>query len=285
MTVLDEEAGTYRYHQLIKEVLQAELHARDPAREQQLHLTAATYLAESGRAGPAARHLLAAGDPAAAFHLLSERVVRDFFVNPTVGSALDLDEVQPDPFAGAPEILVPLAVELLMRGAFERGSRAFTLAQDTGVDPGQQPELALRLALALTLLRPRRPTGRIFGSPGPSAKPGGPSWRPGRLAARPRRPGHVLLHLLGPVHPSPPDLAAVASAHFSPPPVTEVLCPGITSQVALAEGALAEAATLAHDALAAARRLGLDRHYIAFRPCAPLHCSPSSDATWRPPPA
>ena len=33
VTVLDEEAGTYRYHQLIKEVLHAELHARDPARE------------------------------------------------------------------------------------------------------------------------------------------------------------------------------------------------------------------------------------------------------------
>ncbi len=30
ITVVDEHARTYRYHQLIKEVLQAELHARDP---------------------------------------------------------------------------------------------------------------------------------------------------------------------------------------------------------------------------------------------------------------
>ena len=74
-----------------------------------MHTTAAAYLADAGQVGLAARHLLAAGDPAAAFSLLSERVVRDFLVNPTIGSALDLDEIQPDLFAGAPEILVPLA--------------------------------------------------------------------------------------------------------------------------------------------------------------------------------
>ena len=50
------------------------------------------------------------------FDLLSERVVRDFLVNPTLGSALDLDEFQPDLFADAPEILVPLAAELLCEG-------------------------------------------------------------------------------------------------------------------------------------------------------------------------
>ncbi len=57
---------------------------------------------------------------------------------------------------------------------------------------------------------------------------------------------------------------AVASAQMSPPPVTEVLCPGVISQVALAEGALNEAATLADGAIASARRLGLDPNYFAF---------------------
>ena len=66
--------------------------------------------------------------------------MRDFFVNPTVGSALDLDEVQPDAFAGAPESSGPLgAVELLARGAFERGARAFTLAQDSVVEAADNP--------------------------------------------------------------------------------------------------------------------------------------------------
>ena len=60
VAIVDDEARTYRYHQLIKEVLQAELHARDPAREKRLHQAAAQYLIEAGQVGAAARHLLAA---------------------------------------------------------------------------------------------------------------------------------------------------------------------------------------------------------------------------------
>jgi LuxR family maltose regulon positive regulatory protein len=147
VTIVDDEARTYRYHHLIREVLQTELHARDPAREKRMHEAAAQYLIEAGQAGAAARHLLAAGDQAAAFSLLSEGVVRDVLTNPTVSSALDLDEIRPDVFAGAPEFLLPLAAELLWRGAFERGSRAVTLARKCHIDPGRQPELAVRLAL------------------------------------------------------------------------------------------------------------------------------------------
>ena len=51
-----------------------------------------------------------------------------------------------------------------------------------------------------------------------------------------------------------PGCRSVASARSSPPPVTKVLCPGITSQVALAEGALTEAGTLANAALASSRQ-------------------------------
>jgi ATP/maltotriose-dependent transcriptional regulator MalT len=129
VAIVDDEARTYRYHHLIKEVLQTELHARDPVREKRLHEVAAQYLIEAGQTGPAARHLLAAGAHAAAFSLLNEGVVRDVLTNPTVGSALDLDEVRPEVFAGAPEFLLPLAAELLWRGAFERGSRAVALAR------------------------------------------------------------------------------------------------------------------------------------------------------------
>jgi len=147
IAVVDEEARTYRYHHLIKEVLQTELHARDPAWEKRMHEAAAHYLIEAGQTGPAARHLLAAGEQAAAFSLLGEGVVRDVLTNPTVGSALDLDEIRPELFAGAPEFLLPLAAELLWRGAFERGSRAVALVRKCRIDPGQQPGLAVRLAL------------------------------------------------------------------------------------------------------------------------------------------
>src|SRR5205823_1495675 len=92
-----------------------------------------------------------AGESATAFDLLSNRVVHDVLTNPTIGSALDLDEFRPDLFAGVAEVLVPLAAELLWRGAFERGSRAVLLARETGIDPAEQPELAVRFALVNTL--------------------------------------------------------------------------------------------------------------------------------------
>ena len=104
---------------------------------ERLHEAAARYLIEAGQTGAAARHLLAAGDRAAAFSLLSEGVVRDVLTNPTVGSALDIDEIRPELFAGAPEFLLPLAAELLWRGAFERGSQAVALARQDRIDPGE----------------------------------------------------------------------------------------------------------------------------------------------------
>jgi ATP/maltotriose-dependent transcriptional regulator MalT len=151
VTIVDDQAPTYRYHQLIREVLQTELHAQDQdqdqARERRLHEAAARYLIEAGQTSAAARHLLAADEKAAAFSLLSEGVVRDVLTNPTVGSALDIDEIRPELFADAPEFLLPLAAELLWRGAFERGSQAVALAQKNSIDPSEQPELAVRLAL------------------------------------------------------------------------------------------------------------------------------------------
>jgi LuxR family maltose regulon positive regulatory protein len=264
VAIVDDQARTYRYHHLIREVLQNELRARDPAREQQLHQAAAQYLIGAGQAGAAARHLLAAGDQAAAVSLLSEGVVRDVLTNPAVVSALDLDEIRPELFAGAPEFLVPLAAELLWRGAFERGSRAVALARQCRIDPGRQPELAVRLALvnmlhctfigqfdqALAHRERARPFEAMAGGVG--------DWI-------------VTLDTLAMYchayvgHFSQARLLAdaLASAQVSAP-LTEVLCPGVISQAAYLEGALDEAGALAAATLAAARRLGFDRHYFSF---------------------
>jgi LuxR family transcriptional regulator, maltose regulon positive regulatory protein len=59
---VNDDLGTYRSHQLIREVLRAELHARDPERERRLHESAARYLAGDGQIGFAVRHLLVQGD-------------------------------------------------------------------------------------------------------------------------------------------------------------------------------------------------------------------------------
>ncbi len=62
VTVVDEQVRTFRYHHLVREVLRAELHARDPTREQSLHAALARHLADTSEYGSAVRHLLEAGD-------------------------------------------------------------------------------------------------------------------------------------------------------------------------------------------------------------------------------
>ena len=283
ITVADDKAGTYRYHQLIKEVLQAELHGRDPARQRLLHTTAAAYLADGGQVGLATRHLLAAGDPVAAFNLLSERVVGNYYLNPIVGSALDLDEVQPDLFAGNPDILVPLATELLLRGAFDKGSRAFALAQEDDVDPDRQPELAVKLAFANAL---------ISGATGQLELVFAQRERAQQLASRVVGVDEWLFgldvvtmqsHALAGNFIQARELHdAVASAETRAS-VAQVLCPGVISQVALAEGALQEAEALSQRSLA--RQPGAWASTVNFYPpglCGQPRCLLSSATTSRP---
>ena len=184
--------------------------------------------------------------------------------NPTVVSALDLDEIRPELFADAPEFLLPLAAELLWRGAFERGSRAVALARQSRIDPGRQPELAVRLALVNMLhctfigqfdeALAHRDWARPF-----EAKADGVSdWivTLDTLA--------MYCHTyLGQFSEARQLADALAAAQVSAP-LTEVLCPGVISQAAFLEGDLEEAGTLAAGTLAAARRLGFDRHYFVF---------------------
>ena len=266
VTVADEAAGTYRYHHLIREVLRAELRSRDPVRERQLHETASSYLAGVGQVGYAARHLIAAGDPSAAFRILGERVILDFGANPTVGSALEIDEAHPDLFAGSPEILVPLAAELLLRGAFERGARAFTLAQQTDIDPERQPELALRMALVTSLYC--MSTGQLVEglaaidevrrSPLPAGE-GMDIWVVALDALA------MYSHaFMGDVAEALRSADVVSSAAVTPMPVREVMCPGVKSLAVFLEGTLGQAGPLANSSLSAARRLGIEEHYFAF---------------------
>jgi ATP/maltotriose-dependent transcriptional regulator MalT len=240
------------------------LHARDPAREKRIHEAAAQCLIEAGQAGAAARHLLAAGDQAAAFSLLSEGVVRDVLTNPTVGSALDLDEIRAELFAGAPEFLLPLAAELLWRGAFERGSRVVALARQCRIDPARQPELAVRLALVNMLhctfigQFDEALAHREWARPVETEADGTGDWivTLDTLA--------MYCHsYLGHFSQARQLADALVSAQVSAP-LNEVLCPGVISQAAFIEGALEEAGALADSALTAARRLHFDRHYFNF---------------------
>jgi LuxR family maltose regulon positive regulatory protein len=265
ISLVDEETRTYRYHHLIRDVLQAELHARDPGRERQLHARAAAYLVDAGEVGAAARHLIEAGDPTAAADLLSERLVRDFTANPALGSALDLDVAQPDRYTGVPEILLPLAAELLLRGAFDRGSRAFLLAREALSGDHGSPSAETKLAVVGSFysfgIGELEEALRYRESIRPAELPesGLRDWVAGLDASA------MYCHTyLGEFAEARRLAEVVASRPQFGPAVAEVLCPAVMSQVAYFEGELEEAETLSSRALGSAHRLGFDRHYFAF---------------------
>ncbi len=265
VTRVDDEGPTYRYHQLIKEVLQAQLHHNDPIGERRLHERAAQYLADAGQVGPAARHLLAAGNHAGAFRLIRERLILDFAANPRIGSALDLDEIRPELFAGSPDLLVALAADLQLRGGFERGRRALALARDAGIDPDRQPELAVQLAAVNAIFLGH--TGQLQEALAQrqwarSLEIGGGAvdmWLHALDVA-----GAYCHTYLGQFDAARQLVDTLAASVLSPPPVTDVLCPGLNSQIAFAEGALTQADIFAAGALESSRRLGFDHHYFAF---------------------
>ncbi len=264
VVLVDEAARTFRYHHLISEVLRSELHARDPSRERLLNMTAAEYLADVGEIGRAARHLLAAGEPTSAFSLLAERVIADFSVNRRLGSALDVDEAQPELFAGNVEILATLAAELLLRGSFDRGARALALAEQTPFDPVRHPDAALRLAFVNALHccfigQLDEALEHSTRAPRPAVKAGERNEWVEAIDAI-----DVLCHAYRGEFAATSQLADALAALEPREPPREVLYPGVKSLAALYEGELSVADNLARGAQEAVSRLDFRRHYFSY---------------------
>ncbi len=104
IVALDDDRTSYRYHHLVQQVLRAELHATDPAREVALQLRAAEWLESAGDTRRATRHFLVARQVDRALALLQDRVVADFQHDPALPAPLDLtaiDLVRPGESGGS----------------------------------------------------------------------------------------------------------------------------------------------------------------------------------------
>src|ERR1700748_1233285 len=93
LVALDDERTTFRYHHLVRQVLRAELHARDRAREQALQQRAAEWFEAAGDIRRAAHHYLATQQADRALALLQDRVVFDFLCAPAAHTPLALTPV------------------------------------------------------------------------------------------------------------------------------------------------------------------------------------------------
>jgi LuxR family maltose regulon positive regulatory protein len=263
VTMVDAAAGSYRYHSLIREVLRAELHFRQPESERRYHELAAGHMLDGGRVGTAARHLLAAGDVTAAFRALGDGVIVDVGTDPAMGSRLG--DIQPEDYSGRPEVLVPLAAELLLRGDFERGSRAFGLARTIEVDVDSDPDLAFRFAVVGSTyhhLRGEEHEALAYRAQAHRVLPkthGSKDW----LVSLEATATYSHLHLRD--FDEALQLAeTVAAAATTLPAARDVFCAGMRSRVAESQGALPEADMWASRALDAAERLGFSSHYNTF---------------------
>ena len=264
LVALDEEQTSFRYHPLVRQMLHAELRARDQAREHMLQLRAAEWYESAGDTRRAARHFLAAQQADRALALLQDRVVTDFLYDPGLPGPPDLGTVDPNLLADAPDQLLGLAADLLLSGDTACGGQYLDLLEQARPSIPPESRLAARYA-AIQSFR--------YAVIGQLDKAVDAAMRARGIQEQTQLTDEwnaaVPLILLR-VYPCLDDLRAVereAAAALATPALPEpaklVLVPGALALARLESGHLDEAADAAKAAEADARRLGFDRHFFA----------------------
>ena len=264
LVAVDDEQTSFRYHHLVRQLLRAELHARDQAREQKLQLRAAEWFEAAGDTRRAARHFLAARQADRALTLLEDRVVPDFLADPAMPAPLDLSMIDASVLTDAPDRLLTVAADLLLSGDTGRGGQyldllgrvqppipreskleaRFMTFQSVRYALMGQAEQAVSAALAARSIKEQMQLTDEWNVAAPMILPTAYSWLE--------------------------DFPAVeheAAAALATPELTEpvklVMVPGVLALAWFEAGRLNRAADTARAAYAAARRLGFDRHFFA----------------------
>jgi LuxR family transcriptional regulator, maltose regulon positive regulatory protein len=261
---LDEERTSFRYHHLVRQLLRAELRARNRTREQALQVRAAEWFEAADDTRRAARHFFAARQADRALELLQDRVVSDFLHDPELPPPLDLSTVSPSLLADAPGRLLALAADLLTWGDTVRGGQYLDLVESTASPIPPESGLAARFAelrsfhYALTGQLNEAVRAGLAARAIQERMQVGDEWN----AAVPLILLRVYTYL--------EDYEAVereAATALAAPALTEpvklVLVPGARALAWYESGHLAQAGDAARAADADARRLGFGQHFFA----------------------
>jgi LuxR family transcriptional regulator, maltose regulon positive regulatory protein len=151
LVALDDERTGFRYHHLVRQLLRAELRARDWGRELMLQLRAAEWFEATGDMRRAARYFLAARQVDRALALLQDRVMADYQHDPAPPPPLDLSTVDPSLLAETPDRLLALAADLLLSGDAAGGGECLDLLERAGPPVPPESRLAARLAVMRSL--------------------------------------------------------------------------------------------------------------------------------------
>jgi LuxR family transcriptional regulator, maltose regulon positive regulatory protein len=265
LVALDEERTSFRYHNLVRRLLRAELRTRDPAREHELQRRAAEWLEAAGDARRAARHFLAARQVDRALALLRDGIVADYQRDPAHPPPLDLSLIDSALLVSAPDRLLALAFDLLLSGEMTRSGEYLDLLERA------EPPIAPGSRLAFRLAAVRAVRYGLMGQIDQAVT--------AALAARAIQEQAQLADEWTAILPTVflrayalrEDFQAVereAAAAGRMPELTEpaklVLVPGARAVAWFEAGYLAQAAEAARAAETEAVRLGFDRHYFAW---------------------
>jgi LuxR family maltose regulon positive regulatory protein len=264
IVALDDDRTSYRYHHLVRQVLRAELHATDRARELALQLRAAEWLESTGDTRRATRHFLAARQADRALALLQERVVTDFLHDPALPAPLDLTTVDPSLLAGAPDRLLAVAADLLLWGDWARAGEYLDLLERT--QPAIPPDSRLAARLAAARAVHSFITGDMHGAVRHALTARGIEQRTLRADEWNISVPTALLRAytwLEDFEAVDREAAGALAIPSLAEPVKLVLVPGAQALAWFGAGRLAEAADAAKAADAGARRLGFGQHPFA----------------------
>jgi LuxR family transcriptional regulator, maltose regulon positive regulatory protein len=264
LVALDDEQTSFRYHHLVRQLLRAELHARDRAREQELQLRAAEWFQAAGDTRRAARHLLAARQADRALALLGDRVVPDFLADPAMPPPLDVSTIDASVLTEAPDRLLAVAADLLLSGDTRRGGQYLDLLERV------QPPIPRDSRLGVRLMAFQSVRYALIGEADQAVS--------AALAARSIKEQMQITDewnvaapmILPTAYTWLEDFPAVereAAVALATPELTEpvklVMMPGVRALAWFEAGYLNRAAATAGAASAEARRLGFDRHFFA----------------------
>jgi len=264
LVALDEERTMFRYHRLVRQVLRAELRARDRGREQELHERAAAWLESAGDSWRATRHFVEAKQVDRALAIMQSRSVTEIMQDPDIPETLDLSMLPPSLLTDSPQQLLAVAADLLMRGSVERcGQYLDALGGVHRANP-LEPRPAARFAAVRSC---------YHGVTGQMCEAADEVREMRALQQRGRFTDEwnsvmplVMLHVNTALEDFPGVEREARLALAMPTltePVRRVMVPGARSLAWFAAGRLGEAGDAARAAAAEARRLGFEQHYIA----------------------
>ena len=161
VVALGHDRPWYRYHQLLAELLRAQLHAGAPRLVPELHRRAAGWYQDHGLPVEATRHALAGGQWMLAAELLS-RVWRRFVLDGELAMLGELvDQFPPEVVVADAELLAVRAARRLAVGDWDGADSDLRLAERAGVNLPQRRRARFEVTFATVSLYRARVRGDL----------------------------------------------------------------------------------------------------------------------------